>query len=100
LGIAFSFKRLVVRSIVARSFRLSELPNRGAAIHMRRRHGQASTGRGLGQFLLPHRTTAFPNFFFAQFQMTLRRPAKPIILARKAGADPVGASYPKVSCPP
>ena len=35
-----------------------------------------------------------------KFQMGLPESGNPIILAGKAGADPVGASYPKVSCPP
>ena len=32
--------------------------------------------------------------------MALPPPVNPIILAGKAGIDPVGASHPKVSCPP
>jgi hypothetical protein len=37
-------------------------------------------------------------FAFDQFQMALRQSLNAIILAPKAGIDPVGASYPKVSC--
>jgi hypothetical protein len=33
-----------------------------------------------------------------QIQIALRRPGNAIIVARKAGIDPVGASYPKASC--
>jgi hypothetical protein len=54
----------------------------------------------LGQFYCRTAQVAFEFFSPAQFQMALRAQAKAIILARKAGADPVGASYPKVSCPP
>jgi hypothetical protein len=51
--------------------------------------------------LLPQCTTRVSDFFSApDFQIALPRRANPIILVVKAGIDPVGASYPKVSCPP
>jgi hypothetical protein len=62
---------------------------------------RACIGRSLGT-AFPQRTTRFPeNLFSARcFQIALPRRANPIILVVKAGIDPVGASYPKVSCPP
>jgi hypothetical protein len=52
--------------------------------------------------LLPQRTTWLSKHFSPRevSKIALPRRANPIILAAKAGIDPVGANYPKVSCPP
>jgi hypothetical protein len=57
---------------------------------------------GCSSSLFLQRTTRHAeNFFSARdFQIALPRRRNPIILAAKAGIDPVGASYPKVICPP
>jgi hypothetical protein len=57
---------------------------------------------GYSPSLFPQRTTRHAeNFFSARdFQIALPRRRNPIILEAKAGIDPVGASCPKVICPP
>jgi hypothetical protein len=57
--------------------------------------------RDLGVSPFPQRTTHAGGFFSgAKSKLHLPRHWKAIILADQAGIDPVGASYPNVSCPP
>jgi hypothetical protein len=62
---------------------------------------RACIGRFLG-IAFPQRTRGIPEDLFSVggFQIALPPGVNPIILTAKAGIDPVGASYPKVSCPP
>jgi hypothetical protein len=57
-------------------------------------------GRFSGVISAAHNMHSENLFLAGDFQSALPRHWNPIILAAKAGIDPVGASYPKVICPP
>jgi hypothetical protein len=64
-------------------------------------HARQASSVVSSSLFLQRTTRRSENLFPARdFQSALPRHRNPIILAAKAGIDPVGASYPKVICPP